>query len=89
MHYQKALLEQAGITKPPGTCDEFRKAAIALNKPPDRYGFGIFGRQGAGDVRQLRRLAVFQRRRLVDFKTGEIFINDAKAVEALQFWPTW
>ena len=46
MHYQKALLEQAGITKLPETFDEFLKAAIATNKPPERYGFGISGRQG-------------------------------------------
>src|SRR5580692_1178969 len=32
MHYQHALLEQAGITKLPETFDELRKAAIATNK---------------------------------------------------------
>src|SRR6201747_1904798 len=46
MHYQKALLEQAGITKLPDTLAELEKAAIATNTPPQRYGFGISGRQG-------------------------------------------
>jgi multiple sugar transport system substrate-binding protein len=38
MHYQKALLEQAGITKLPETFAELEKAAIAANTPPQRYG---------------------------------------------------
>ena len=43
-----ALLEQAGISKAPGTWDELVKAALAVNKPPERYGFGTMGLQGAG-----------------------------------------
>ena len=84
MHYQKALMEQAGFAKPPGTWPEFLKAAIALNTPPRAL--------------RVRHIRPAGRRRcssascrgctptaadLVDFKTGEIFINDDKGVEAL------
>ncbi|HEY8288881.1 MAG TPA: extracellular solute-binding protein, partial [Acetobacteraceae bacterium] len=80
LHYQKALLQQAGLT-PPGTWPEFLKAAIALNTPPNRYGFGIFGRQGAAIFVGFVPWLYSNGGRLVDFKTGEIFINDAKGVE--------
>ena len=85
-HYQKALLEQAGFSQPPGTWDEFLKVALAVNKPPDRYAFGIFGRQGAGMFVGFNPWLYSNGGRLLDFKTGEIFINDAKGVEALQFY---
>jgi multiple sugar transport system substrate-binding protein len=85
-HYQRALLEQAGFSQPPGTWDEFLKTAIAVNKPPERYAFGIFGRQGAGMFVGFNPWLYSNGGRLLDFKTGEIFINDAKGVEALQFY---
>jgi ABC-type glycerol-3-phosphate transport system substrate-binding protein len=86
LHYQKALLEKAGFSQPPGTYEEFLKTVTAVNTPPDRYGLGIFGRQGAaifvGFVPWLYSVGG----RLVDFKTGEIFINDEKGVYALQYY---
>jgi multiple sugar transport system substrate-binding protein len=85
-HYQRALLEQAGFSQPPGTWDEFLKTALAVNKPPERYAFGIFGRQGAGMFVGFNPWLYSNGGRLLDFKTGEIFINDAKGVEALQFY---
>jgi len=86
IHYQKALLKEAGFAAPPATWDEFLKTAIAMNKPPERYGFGISGRQGAAIFTAFVPWLYSNGGRLVDFKTGEIFINDAKGVEALQFW---
>jgi multiple sugar transport system substrate-binding protein len=86
MHYQKALMQNAGFANPPGTWPEFLKAAIALNTPPTRYGFGIFGRQGAAIFVGFVPWLYSNGGRLVDFKTGEIFINDAKGVESLQFY---
>jgi multiple sugar transport system substrate-binding protein len=85
-HYQRALLEQAGFSRPPGTWDGFLKTALAVNRPPERYAFGIFGRQGAGMFVGFNPWLYSNGGRLLDFKTGEIFINDAKAVEALQFY---
>ena len=48
---------------------------------------GLMGMQGAGMYSGFAPWLYLQRRRrMLDFKTGEIFINDAKAVEALQFY---
>ncbi|MSO99658.1 MAG: extracellular solute-binding protein [Acetobacteraceae bacterium] len=86
MHYQKALLEKAGIAKAPETFAEFEKAVLAVNAPPDRYGFGLMGRQGPGSYSSFASWLFSAGGRMVDFKTGEIFINDEKAVTALQFY---
>jgi multiple sugar transport system substrate-binding protein len=85
-HYQRALLEQAGFASPPGTWDELLKVAIALTKPPERYGFGTMGLQGAGLYSGYAPFLYSNGGRLLDFKTGEIYINEPKAVEALQFY---
>ncbi len=71
---------------PPGTWDELLKAALAVNKPPDRYGFGTMGLQGAGLYSGYAPWLYSNGGRLLDFKTGEIYINEPKAVEALQFY---
>jgi multiple sugar transport system substrate-binding protein len=86
MHYQRALLEQAGITKTPETFAELRAAAIATNRPPERYGFGILGRQGAGILTSFLPFLYSSGGGLLDFNTGEIFINNDKAVAALDYW---
>jgi multiple sugar transport system substrate-binding protein len=85
LHYQRALLEQAGFSKPPDTWDEFLKTAQAVNKPPERYAFGVLGLQNA-IYSSFASWLYSNGGRLLDFKTGEIFINDPKAVEALQFF---
>jgi ABC-type glycerol-3-phosphate transport system substrate-binding protein len=46
--YQMALLTKAGFAAAPGTFADFHKAALAVNAPPDRYAFGLMGKQGAG-----------------------------------------
>ncbi len=51
-----------GSAKPPGTWDEFLKTALAVNKPPDRYAFGIFGLRAPACIVGFTSLAVFQRR---------------------------
>jgi ABC-type glycerol-3-phosphate transport system substrate-binding protein len=86
VHYQKALMQQAGFAEPPGTWPDFLKAVLALNKPPERYGFGMSARQGAAIYSAFSPWLLSNGGRFVDFKTGEIFINDAKGVEALTFW---
>jgi multiple sugar transport system substrate-binding protein len=85
LHYQKALLEQAGV-KPPGTWPEFLKAALAVNTPPQRYAFGIFGLQGAGMFVGWNSWHYSNGGRLLNFKTGEVFVNDEKGVEALTYY---
>jgi multiple sugar transport system substrate-binding protein len=86
MHYQKYLLDQAGITKLPETFEGLRQAAIALNHPPERYGFGLNGRQGAAMYTSFSPWLYSAGGDTVDFKTGEILINSPQAVAALEFW---
>ena len=52
LHYQKALLEQVGFAEQPKTFDQLRDAAIACTKAgaPNRYGMGLFGKEGAAIV---------------------------------------
>ncbi len=48
MVYQKELLAKAGFDSFPTTFAEFHKVAKAVNTPPDRYAFGVMGKQGSG-----------------------------------------
>ncbi len=86
MHYQKYLMDAAGITKLPETFEELRKATIALNHPPERYGFGLNGRQGPAMFSSFSPWLYSAGGDTVDFKTGEILINKPEAVFALEFW---
>lgn len=86
LHYQKPLLEQAGVTRAPGTFAEFLNAALAVNAPPDRYAVGIMGKQGSGSYTSFASWLYSAGGQLCDFKTGEVFVNQPKAVEALQFY---
>jgi multiple sugar transport system substrate-binding protein len=86
LHYQKALLEQAGFARAPQTFAEFERAALAVNAPPERYAFGLMGKQGSGLYSSFASWLYSNGGRLVDFKTAEVFINEPKAVEALQFY---
>jgi ABC-type glycerol-3-phosphate transport system substrate-binding protein len=86
LHYQKELLQKAGFAQAPGTFPEFEKAALAVNSPPTRYGFGLMGKQGAGTFTNVVPWIFSAGGRLVDFNTGEIFINQAAAAAGLQFY---
>jgi len=83
--YQKEILAKAGLAQAPGTFAEFERAAVAVNTPPDRYAFGVMGKQGANLYTSIASWLYSAGGRMVDFKTGEIFINDTTAVTALQF----
>jgi ABC-type glycerol-3-phosphate transport system substrate-binding protein len=86
LQYQKALLETAGFAEAPGTFAEFEKAALAVNTPPARYAFGLMGKQGAGTFTNSVPWIFSAGGRLVDFKTGEIFVNSDQAAAGLQFY---
>src|SRR5258708_52201 len=86
LHYQKALLQQAGFAQAPRTYAEFEKAALAVNAPPSRYGFGLMGKQGAGTFTNVVPWIFSAGGQLLDFKTGEVFINDKAAATGLQFY---
>ncbi|MBY0333122.1 MAG: extracellular solute-binding protein [Acetobacteraceae bacterium] len=85
LHYQKPILERAGFNKAPQTFAEFERVALAVNTPPERYAVGVMGKQGSGLYSTLASWLYSAGGRLVDFRTGEIFINEPKAVESLQF----
>src|SRR5882724_10943203 len=86
LHYQKELLAKAGFAQAPATFADFEKAALAVNSPPTRYGFGLMGKQGAGTFTNSIPWMFSAGGRLLDFKTGEIFINDDRAAAGLQFY---
>ncbi len=86
MHYQKYLMDQAGITKLPETFDELRKAVVALNHPPERFGFGLNGRQGPAMFSSFSPWLYSAGGDTVDLKTGEVLINRPEAVFALEYW---
>jgi len=83
MVYQKDVLAKAGFDKFPTTFDEFTKVAKAVNTPPDRFAFGVMGKQGSGLYTAFASWLFSAGGRLVDFKTGEVFINRPEAVAAL------
>jgi ABC-type glycerol-3-phosphate transport system substrate-binding protein len=89
LHYQKALLQQAGVAKLPETFAELQEAAIACTEagaPANRYGLGYIARQGPA---MLDSWCAFLRSSGGDFydpKTWEIRINEPAAVESLQYY---
>ncbi|MGD0109086.1 MAG: extracellular solute-binding protein [Rhodopila sp.] len=84
--YQRALLADAGFDAAPEDWDTFLKAAQATTKPPERYGVGIWGRQGPAMVGGFTPFLRGNGGRYFDPTTFAIEINDAKAVEALEFY---
>ncbi|PZN96898.1 MAG: hypothetical protein DCF30_17060, partial [Hyphomicrobiales bacterium] len=88
LHYQKELLEAAGIAAPPTTFAELRAAALATTAAgqPGRFGLGLMGRQGAALVVSFAPYLFSAGGRFYDAATGEIFINRPEAVAALDFF---
>ena len=88
LNYQKQLLADVGFTKAPENWAEFQAALIATTKAgaPNRYGLGIWGRQGPAIVGGFSPFLRGNGGRYFDPKTYEIEINNAKAVEALQYY---
>jgi ABC-type glycerol-3-phosphate transport system substrate-binding protein len=88
LHYQKALLEQAGFSKPPTNFAELLAAAQATTKQgaPHRYGLGFMGRQGPAMLGSFTPFLRSSGGHYYDPKTGEIFVNQPAAVGALQFY---
>ncbi|MEA2792279.1 MAG: multiple sugar transport system substrate-binding protein [Acetobacteraceae bacterium] len=86
LNYQKPLLADAGFTTPPGDWDSFLKALQATTKPPERYGLGIWGRQGPAMVGGFSPFLRGNGGRYFDPATMAIEINDTKAVEALEYY---
>jgi multiple sugar transport system substrate-binding protein len=86
LNYQKQLLAEADFTTPPGDWESFLKAAQATTKPPERYGLGIWGRQGPAMLGGFVPFLRGNGGRYFDPATLAIEINDTKAVEALEYY---
>jgi multiple sugar transport system substrate-binding protein len=86
LNYQKQLLADAGFTAPPADWDSFLAAAKATTKPPERYGLGIWGRQGPAILGGFTPFLYGNGGRYFDHATMEIEINDPRAVESLEFY---
>jgi multiple sugar transport system substrate-binding protein len=86
LNYQKQLLADAGFAEPPGTWDSFQAAAQATTKPPERYGLGIWGRQGPAILGGFSPFLRGNGGRYFDPQTYEIEIDSPKAVEALEYY---
>jgi multiple sugar transport system substrate-binding protein len=88
LNYQKPVLAEAGFNAPPANWDEFLAACVATTKAgaPNRYGLGIWGRQGPAMTGGFSPFLRGNGGRYYDPKTWAIEINNAAAVEALEFY---
>jgi multiple sugar transport system substrate-binding protein len=86
LHYQKPLLDAAGIPGAPGNWDEFLAACLAINQPPQRHALGIWGRQGPAIVGGFAPFLHGFGGEYFDRETWETLINNDKAVEALRYY---
>jgi multiple sugar transport system substrate-binding protein len=88
LNYQKPLLAEVGFDNTPENWDDFLKALIATTKAgvPNRYGLGIWGRQGPAMVGGFTPFLRGNGGRYFDPSNWTIEINNAKAVEALQYY---
>ena len=82
------MLADVGFDKAPENWTEFQAALIATTKAgaPNRYGLGIWGRQGPAMVGGFSPFLRGNGGAYFDPKTWEILINNAQAVEALQYY---
>ena len=86
LNYQKQLLADAGFTSPPTDWDSFLAAAKATTKPPERYGIGVWGRQGPAMLGGFSPFLYGNGGRYFDPATMQVEINHPNAVEALEYY---
>ncbi|GAA1542685.1 multiple sugar transport system substrate-binding protein [Microbacterium ginsengiterrae] len=91
MYYNTKLFEEAGITEPPATWDEFVEDAKALTKDVDgdgtidQWGFGLAGARVANNVHQAFIRGAQHGGELYDEDGNPDFANDA-IVAGVQDW---
>jgi multiple sugar transport system substrate-binding protein len=88
LHYQPQVLEEAGISKAPRSYQEVQDAAIAVTEKfgPNRFGMGMYGREGDALAGGWRAALFGAGGRYYDESTWEILINRPEAVEALTWY---
>jgi multiple sugar transport system substrate-binding protein len=83
MYYRKDWFDEAGISGPPKTFDEFVNAAIKLTDPSKgRYGFGMRG-GGGGQMFILDMIESFGSKIVVD---GEVAIDRKKMIDGIRWY---
>lgn len=91
MYYNTALFEEAGITEPPATWDEFVEVAKQLTKDVDgdgtidQWGFGLAGARVSNNVHQAFIRGAQHGGELYDEDGNPDFANDA-IVAGVQEW---
>lgn len=86
LFYQKTLLEQAGVRPPTNFAELLTAAATKQGAAQHRYGFGCMGRQGPAMLGSFTPFLRSAGGRYYDAKTGEIYITEPAAVEALPYY---
>jgi multiple sugar transport system substrate-binding protein len=84
LFYRADLLQEAGIDVPE-TWDEFASAAIELHSPPDRYG-AVMGARRDEAMWDFMHYFFGHGAQVIDPDTYEVTFNDARGVEALEFY---
>ena len=82
LYYRVDWFKEAGLT-PPQTIDDFLNAARKLNKPPERYGFGLRGARGGHEVWPMLTWPLGMR--FVD-KDGKVILDNEDGVKSNQWF---
>jgi multiple sugar transport system substrate-binding protein len=84
LYYRADWLEDAKL-KPPDTLDEMLEVAKALNKPPERYGFGFRGGDGGSLGQQV---GLYLKGDGVEFvkADGTVDLDSPDAIERVQWY---
>ena len=85
LYYNTELFEEAGIAGPPTTWEELVEAAAAITERTGAYGFALTGRRSPFNVVQFLNF-LFQNGGGAYDEKGDIIINNANGVEALEFY---
>jgi multiple sugar transport system substrate-binding protein len=85
VYYNTDLFKKAGIEVPPSTWAELRAAAKAISDKTEAYGFALAGEKFVSTTSQFFSF-LFQNGGGVFDSEGDVIINNANGVEALEFY---
>lgn len=84
MFYNKKLLEEAGVAKPPVTTAEFKEAAAKVSKLDGKYGYCLRGGGGGLNAWMMSAAAMNGSGKFFD-DAGKATINQPDSVKGLQY----
>lgn len=85
LYYNTQLFQQVGIAGPPTTWAELETAAKAISENTDAYGYALAGEKFVSTTSQFFNF-LFQNDGSVFDDVGNVTINNANGVEALEFY---